>query len=152
MDGILLKNGERKVPYDAWRNAVLREGMKGVVVRAFAELRFKRTLSVLHVDEDEILRREMHLEPCHEPLSGAPAGNVWMFREFLRTGDVIDVGEGGILWDSTVRYGLVCERSNVLWLDGGREEQVTKALDELDRIVRVQGNGCRPQTFHHAVD
>ena len=130
MDGILLKNGEKKVPYGAWRNAVIREGMKGTVVRTFAELRWKRTLTVMYLDEGEIMRREMHLVPVEGPLDGAPAGSVWMFSGFLRTGDVIDVGEGGILWDSTVRYGLVCEWSNVMWLDGGSEGDAVKVLEE----------------------
>ena len=130
MDGTLLKNGERKVPYDAWRNAVIREGMKGIVARTFAELRWKRTLSVLYLDEGEIMRREMHLVPVEGTLGGAPAGSVWMFSGFLRTGDVVDVGEGGILWDSTVRYGLVCEWSDVVWLDGGSEGDAVKALEE----------------------
>ena len=131
MVGILLKNGERKVPYDEWRNAVLREGMKGIVVRAFAELQFNRTLAVLYIDEDEILRREMHLGPVEGPLGGAPAGSVWMFKGFLRTGDVMDVGEGGTIWDGTVRYGLVCKWSDVLWLDGGNEKEVMDALNNL---------------------
>ena len=130
MDGILLKNGEKKVPYGAWRNAVIREGMKGTVVRTFAELRWKRTLTVLYMDEGEIMRREMHLEPIEGPLDSAPAGSAWMFGGFLRTGDVMDVGEGGILWDSSVRYGLVCEWSDVVWLDGGSEGDAVKALEE----------------------
>ncbi len=130
MDGILLKNGEKKVPYDAWRNAVLLEGMKGIVVRTFAELRWKRTLSILYLDEGDILRREMHLVPVEGHLGGAPSGSVWMFSGFLRTGDVMDVGEGGILWDSTVRYGLVCEWSDAVWLDGGSEGDAVKALEE----------------------
>lgn len=130
MDGILLKNGEKNVPYDAWKNAVLLEGTKGIVVRTFAELRWKRTLSILYLDEGEIMRREMHLEPVEGTLDGAPAGSVWMFSGFLRTGDMMDVGEGGILWDSSVRYGLVCEWSNVMWLDGGSEGDAVKALEE----------------------
>ena len=130
MDGILLKNGEKNVPYDAWKNAVLLEGTKGIVVRTFAELRWKRTLSILYLDEGEIMRREMHLEPVEGTLDGAPAGSVWMFSGFLRTGDMMDVGEGGILWDGTVRYGLVCEWSNVMWLDGGSEGDALKALEE----------------------
>ena len=130
MDGILLKNGEKKVQYDAWSNAVLLEGMKGIVVRTFAELRWKRTLTVMYLDEGEIMRREMHLVPVEGPLGVTPAGSVWMFGGFLRTGDVMDVGEGGILWDSTVRFGLVCEWSDVMWLDGGSEGDVIKALEE----------------------
>ncbi len=104
MDGMLLENGERKVPYDAWRSAVLREAVKGMVVRAFAELKWKRTLTVQYNDEGEIMRREMHLEPIEESLGTAPAGSVWMFSGILRMGDVIDAGDGGILWDSAVRY------------------------------------------------
>ena len=130
MDGILLKNGEKKVPYGAWRNAVLLEGMKGIVVRTFAELGWKRTLTVMYLDEGEIMRSEMHLVPVEGPLDGAAAGSVWMFSGFLRTGDVMDVGEGGILWDSSVRYGLVCEWSDVMWLDGGSEGYAVKALEE----------------------
>ena len=128
MDGMLLENGERKVPYDAWRSAVLREAVKGMVVRAFAELKWKRTLTVQYNDEGEIMRREMHLEPIVDPLGNAPAGSVWMFSGILRMGDVIDAGDGGILWDSTVRYGLVCEWSGVLWLDGGGKEEVMDAM------------------------
>ena len=130
MDGILLKNGEKKVPYDAWRNAVLLEGMKGIVVRTFAELRWKRTLTVMYLDDGEIMRREMHLNPVEGPLDDAKAGSVWMFSGFLRAGDVMDVGDGGILWDSTVGYGLVCEWSDVMWLDGGSEEDAVKTLEE----------------------
>ncbi len=130
MDGILLKNGEKKVAYGAWRNAVLLEGIKGIVVRTFAELRWNRTLTVMYLDEGEIMRREMHLVPVEGLLGGAAAGSIWMFSGFLRTGDVVDVGEGGILWDSTVRYGLVCEWSNVMWLDGGSEGDAVKVLEE----------------------
>ncbi len=130
MDGILLKNGEKKVPYDAWSNAVLLEGMKGIVVKTFAELKWKRTLTVMYLDEGEIMRREMHLVPAEGPLGEAAPGSVWMFSGFLRTGDVMDVGEGGILWDGTVRYGLVCEWSDVVWLDGGSEGDAVKALEE----------------------
>ena len=130
MDGILLKNGEKKVPYDAWSNAVLLEGMKGIVVRTFAELRWKRTLTVLYMDEGEIMRMEMHLNPVEGPLGESAPGSVRMFSGFLRTGDVMDVGEGGILWDSTVRFGLVCEWSDVMWLDGGSEGDAVKALEE----------------------
>jgi hypothetical protein len=54
-----------------------------------------------------------------------------MFGGILRMGDVIDVGSGGTLWDSTIRYGLVCEWSDVLWLENGREEQVAEALNRL---------------------
>ena len=43
---------------------------------------------------------------------------------------MIDAGEGGILWDSNVRYGLVCQLSYVLWLEGGSEEDVLDALRE----------------------
>ena len=105
MDGILLKNGERKVPYDAWRNAVIREGMKGIVVRAFAELKWKRTLTVLYLDEDRIMRRVMHLEPVEGPLGDAQAGSVWMFSGFLRTGDVMDAGRG--VFSGTAQSGSV---------------------------------------------
>jgi hypothetical protein len=74
------------------------------------------------------MRREMRLEPIGDPLGGAPAGSVWMFSGMLRMGDVIDAGEGCILWDSNVRYGLVCQWSSVIWLDGGCEEDVLDAL------------------------
>ena len=125
-----MKNGEKKVPCDAWSNAVLLEGMKGIVVRTFAELKWKRTLTVMYLDEGEIMRREMHLVPVEGPLGEAAQGSVWMFSGFLRTGDVMDVGDGGILWDSTVRFGLVCEWSDVVWLDGGSEGDAVKALEE----------------------
>ena len=55
MDGILLKNGEKKVPYDAWSNAVLLQGMKGIVV----ETVYKVRIEILKVKEDRMdLMRE----------------------------------------------------------------------------------------------
>jgi len=131
MDGILLKNGERKAPYESWKQSVIREWMKCRVVRAFAELKDKERLTVLYLDEGEILRRVMRLEHIEETLDVASAGSVWMFSGILRMGDIIDVGEGGTLWDSTIRYGLVCEWSDVLWFENGREEQVVEALNRL---------------------
>lgn len=109
MDGTLLKDGERKVPYDIWKEVVVREGMKCKAVRVFTELREKDLLTALYLDDGEVKRRETKLKPIHVSTKGVIEGNLKIFDGFLRTGDVIDVDEGGTIWYSTVRYGLVCE-------------------------------------------
>ena len=52
-----------------------------------------------------------------------------MFRGWLNTGNVIDVGDDGTFLDYEVRYGVVCD-VGVLWLKDGKEKDVIDALTE----------------------
>ncbi len=42
-------------------------------------------------------------------------------RDVIKGGNMIDLGEDGTIWSNTVRFGVACKWSEILWLDGGNE-------------------------------
>lgn len=119
----------RKVPYSKWREVLMEETLKGSVVRVFTEVCGMDRISFLYIDDDRVLRRTIPTVP-YGKIPGIRCRDVRGFRGFLRSGDVLDVGEGGTVFDCTVRYGIVTRLGEVLWLDGSNEDDVIEALKE----------------------
>lgn len=112
------------------KDAVIDERMIGMAIRAFAELEDKRKIAILYLEEGDLRRYKMRTEPIEGHLGDAPAGKVRIFKGFVRRGDMLDVVEGGTIWDRSIRYGVVTRFSEVLWFEGGSEKQVMDALME----------------------
>ena len=123
--------GEVKLPLSEWREAVIRGVAGNTPVDVYLMLYDKLNIVVLSVDNGKMVRREeptreygdpRYDDPFYDPLQ-------MMFRGWLNTGNVIDVGDGGTFLDYEVRYGVVCD-VGVLWLKDGKEKDVIDALTE----------------------
>ncbi|MDA8054781.1 MAG: hypothetical protein M0Z77_03900 [Thermoplasmatales archaeon] len=123
--------GEVKLPLSEWREAVIRGVAGNTPVDVYLMLYDKLNIVVLSVDNGKMVRREeptreygdpRYDDPFYDPLE-------MMFRGWLNTGNVIDVGDGGTFLDYEVRYGVVCD-VGVLWLKDGKESDVIDVLTE----------------------
>ncbi len=123
--------GEVKLPLSEWREAVIRGVADGTPVDVFLMLYDKLNIVVLSVENGKIVRREeptveygdpRYNDPFYDPLQ-------MVFRGWLNTGNIIDVGDGGTFFDCEVRYGVVCD-VGVLWLKDGKESEVIDVLTE----------------------
>ncbi len=123
--------GEIKLPLTEWKEVVIRGVADGTPVDVYLMLYDKLNIVVLSIENGKIVRREeptreygdpRYDDPFYDPLE-------MMFRGWLNTGNVIDVGDGGTFLDYEVRYGVVCD-VGVLWLKDGKEKDVIDALTE----------------------
>ncbi len=123
--------GEIKLPLSEWKEVVKGGVADGTPVDVYLMLYDKLNIVVLSVEKGKIVRREeptreygdpRYDDPFYDPLE-------MMFRGWLNTGNVIDVGNGGTFLDYEVRYGVVCD-VGVLWLKDGKEKDVIDVLTE----------------------
>jgi hypothetical protein len=118
---------KRKVEYSKWMEVLKEETLDGKVTRVFTEVCGKDSISVFYIDEGNTLKRRMKTERYGE-IPGMRCRDVRGFSGFLRSGDVLGAGEGGTIYDSSLRYGLVTRSGGVLWLDRGNEWDVIETL------------------------
>jgi hypothetical protein len=108
---------KRKVKYSKWREILKEETLNGKVVRVFTEVCGKDSISVFYIDKGNIHKRTMKTKRYGE-IPGIRCKDVRGFNGFLKSGDVIDIGEGGTIFDHSVRYGAVTRLGEIVWRTG----------------------------------
>ncbi|MCL4336511.1 MAG: hypothetical protein M1344_04695, partial [Candidatus Thermoplasmatota archaeon] len=89
---------EWKVPFKKWKDAVIEETLNRMPVRVFIEVEGKKKITILSPKDGRVVRIEMFTE-SYEGMDDDVHVKVRGFKEMVRRGDVVDVGEGGTYWD-----------------------------------------------------
>ncbi|EQB64441.1 MAG: hypothetical protein AMDU3_IPLC00004G0019 [Thermoplasmatales archaeon I-plasma] len=134
---------EKKADYANWRAIVMRSARDRTPVRAFAEVEGKESVTILCPEDGRVVKRlmptERWVDPAKDNVDNLETfciyGHLMSFRGMVRVGDVLDVGEGGTSWDKTIRYGVVDEWGDVVYLINGSEKDIMEALQEVSKIV-----------------
>ncbi|MEM3193115.1 MAG: hypothetical protein QW292_13730 [Candidatus Parvarchaeota archaeon] len=121
---------ELKAPYDEWKDIVIEEGMNRHPVMVFVEVRNSNVITFLCPENGRIVKRMMTTQKFDEKLDIEHGKELYTFKGVVRRGDVVDVGEGKNFWEPEMRWAVVAEFGNLVWLEEGKEEQVMEALME----------------------
>lgn len=133
-NAVRVNREEWKIPFERWKNVVLREALSRMPVRIFVEVEGKEKIMVFSPEDAKVVEREMFTEP-YEGMDDDAHKDVRGFSEMVRRGDVMDVGPGGTYWDKEVRWGVVKRHGEIVWLDKGEEGEVRTVLNEAAKIV-----------------
>jgi hypothetical protein len=125
---------ELKAGFPKWKDTLLEEIDSRMTRVVSIELQRKEKVTVLCPESRGLIKKEFLTTPIGEPI-GSVSG-VTMFVGNLREGDVVDVGEGGTIWDHDVRWGVVTKLGDVLYLEGGNEEDVMGALKSAAFLIK----------------